>query len=38
VDDEADALDVQLDLLFMCEITVASSFEKTRQLLGTEIF
>ena len=38
VDDERDVLDTLIDLLPMCEMVTASSFEKARDLLESEQF
>jgi CheY-like chemotaxis protein len=38
VDDEPDVLDVLEDLLPMCKVTKASSFEQARELLGNQYF
>ncbi|MGD8961122.1 MAG: response regulator, partial [Desulfobacterales bacterium] len=38
VDDEKDVLDTLVDLLPMCELVTASSFEKARELLESQQF
>ena len=38
VDDEKDILDVLIELLGMCRIDPASSFEEAKELLGTEYY
>ena len=38
VDDEPDILETLKDLLFMCEVTEAATFEQAKELLETQVF